>query len=268
MDGVNMSLPHRHQVDFAKREGSVPYPCFYCMNKLPTIEYKTDEHNIVKEFGMDEGDVPQICMAGIHKPTDYADCKRALIVELSDNVHRSFPSEYFTFFTREYMMEMITDIRAMEYAPKSKLIGRGRKGYHTREQRLKELYDAGYVDQSYDINNEETYNLTAQGNDIADALSDFLSTVLYHSIRGDLFEDEVVVKVFEFIRSHSGCTKKQIYDYFDSNYGYEETVVPIVVQTLEDAGYIEPIFSADFEQIEYNTTQKGVLRWQRNCQDH
>ena len=238
------------------------------MNKLPTIEYITDEKNIVLEFGKDDGDVPQICMAGIHKPTGYGDCKRALIMELSDNIHRSFPSEYFTFFTREYMMEMITDIRAMGYAPKSELIGGGRRGYHTREQRLKELYDVGYVDMSYNINNEETYHLTAQGVQIADSLADFLSVVIYQSTRGDLFDNDVIVKVFEWIRINSGCTKRQIYDHFDKNYDYEETVIPIAVQMLDDAGYIEPIYDSKFEEIHYETTNKGVCRWQRNCQDH
>ena len=255
-----MKLPHRHQVDFAKRKGNVPYPCFYCMNKSPNIEYITDGHNIVKEFG-EEANVPQICNGGIHAPTGHGDCKRLIPVELPSEYKRWYPSSLFSLFTREYMMEMITDINANKFLSRPMLIARAHKGYHTREQRIKEMLDEGIVDVSYDVNCNECYSLTEYGQEIADAITGMLDSYLLIKEHGEIMAYEVSKLIFEFVRNHTDCTAKQVYDYFDANAGYDETVIPLGLEALVMAGYIEPLYNDDFTRIGYATTQKGILRW-------
>lgn len=259
------NIPHKYQVDFARRKGNVPYPCFYCAHNSMN-ELITDEHNIVKEFGYDEQEdyepVPQICGAGLHKPTGYADCKYIYPVALPSDYHRWYSSEKFEFFTREYMMEMLTDINCNRYIRRSVLIGRARRGYNTREQRLKELIEGGFVDVSYDVDCNECYSLTEYGQQIADAIADMLDQYILVKEHGEPMGNYVVKEVFEFIRSHSDCVAKQIYDHFDRKYDdLSEAEVPMALDCLVMAGYVEPIYNDDFTRISYNTTQKGILRW-------
>ena len=256
-----MTLPHSHKVDFARRKGNVPYPCHYCMNKLPTIEFVTDEKNIVLEFGKDEGDVPQTCMAGIHKPTEYGDCKAMLVSALLTQYKRWYPSEIFSFFTREYMMEMITDINCNVRLSRPMLIARSRKGYHTREQRIDEMIKEGIIDVSYDIDCNETYSLTEYGQMIADIITTMLDDYILVKQHGEPMGFELSRPIFEYVRAHPDCDAKHIYDHFDANYDYPETAVPLALESMVQAGYIEPTYSDDFTRIGYNTTQKGILRW-------
>ena len=254
------NLPHRHLVDFAKRKGNVPFPCFYCIYKNPTLDYVTDDNNIVKEFG-EEGNVPQVCGGGLHCPTGHGDCAHIIPVELPSEYRRWYPSELFTFFTREYMMEMITDINANRQMSRTSLIARGRKGYHTREQRIYEMLEEGIIDWFYDVDCNECYSLTEYGQQIADAISGMLDEYLVIRSHGELMSYEVSKLIFEFVRSHSDCTAKQIYDYFDKTTDYDETVIPLGLEALVMAGYIEPLYNDNFSSIGYSVTKKGVLRW-------
>ena len=254
-----MTAPHRILVDFAKRKGKVPFPCFYCANRNINIEEITDEHNIISEFGT-EDNVPQTCLAGQHGPSEYADCRHAMYVDLKH--HRMFANDIFDFLTREYMMEVLTTIQYGENVTRHNIIMRWRKGYHTREIRLNELYDAGYIDMFYNNDNEETYVLTSRGNELANAVSDMIERYIEIKEIPDALDFEIPRMVFEYIRSNSNCTKKQIYDHFGEDGGYD-TTIPFAVEDLTRSGYIEPTYDEGFEEIHYDTTYKGVLRWQR-----
>ena len=262
-----MSLPHKYQVDFAKRKGSVPYPCYYCMHCTVDLEVETDEKNIVKNFGVVE-EVPQICGAGIHAPTSYGDCKYAYLTELPDDYRSWFPSVLFEFFTKEYAMEMLTDINCAQYITKSMLIARSHKGYNTRVARLQEFIKDGIVDMSYDVKGEECYSLTDYGQSLADIVSEMLERYRLIKHHGELMAIEPVRQIFEFIREHNDCTTKQIYDYFDENYDYTEAVIPHFLEELERAGYVEPTYNDDYTRIGFSTSQKGILRWRAMYADN
>ena len=259
-----MTVPHRIAVDFAKRKGKVEFPCFYCANKVVTNDCIVDEHNIIKEFGSDGG-VPQTCMAGQRRPTGYADCKYALYVSLEHN--RAFDNSIFDFLTREYMMEVLTTINALGNAPKSMIIERSRKGYHTREERIAELYEAHLIDMFYNIDNEETYILTARGKSLAEGITYILERFIEVKEVCDSLDLKEPRMVFEYIRQNSGCTKRQIYDHFGTDNHYD-VIVPLIVEDLTRDGYIEPTFNEDYSEICFNTTYKGVLRWAREDREY
>ena len=254
-------LPRKHRTDWARRKGAIPYPCSYCMNYIQGLQEKCDDHNVITEFGK-EANVPLTCMAGQHKPTDYGDCKHIMVKALPNQYARWYPSDIFTFFTKEYTMEMLTDLRCQPYLTKSFLIGRAHKGYHTREQRLQEFVDSGLVDVGYNINNEEIYHLTDYGQQIADAIGGMLDEYILVKQHGELMTYEESRQVFEYIRDHPNCELKSIYDYFDSNYDYEENIIPYIVERLLDAEYIDCVYDEDFV-IRYDATQKGLDRWMR-----
>lgn len=253
-------LPHRHRVDFAKRKGAVPYPCFYCQHFTYDLSPKCDDKHIVIEFD-EEAEVPQLCAGGLHAPTGYADCERMIPSELQTEYRRWYPSVLFTLFTREYFMEMLTDINANKYISRHMLVARSKKGYKTREQRIDEMLKDGIIDVSYDVNCDVCYSLTEYGQLIADSITEMFDRYILIKEHGELMGYELARKIFEFIRSHSDCTTKQIYDYFDANTNYAEHEVPLGLEALVEAGYVEPIFNDDFTRIGYSTTQKGILRW-------
>lgn len=253
-------IPHKYKVDFAKRKGNVPFPCHYCNHCTMDLQIETDEHNIVKNFGITE-EVPQTCGAGLHAPTSHGDCRYIYLNELPEDYKRWYPSTLFEFFTKEYAMEMLTDINCARYISKSMLIARAHKGYNTREQRIKEFIEEGIIDVSYDVDCNECYSLTQYGQMIADTICDMLDQYLLIKEHGEIMRLEPSRLVFEFIREHNDCTSKQIYDYFDREYDYEETLIPLVLESLVTAGYIEPLYNDNFTMIGYSTTQKGILRW-------
>ena len=252
-------IPKRHQVEFAKSKGKLIYPCCFCQNRLPNVEYHQDEHGIVTEFGVEEG-VPQTCMAGLHAPTEYGDCKHIMVQELPQNYTRWYPSDLFTKFSKEYYMEMITDIRANQPIPRYMLIARAHKGYHTREQRIDELLEEGIITQSYHIDNEEAYSLTAYGEDIARAICELMDNYLLIKEHGELMDYDIPRILFLWIRENPNCTERQIYDYYDTFPQYSE-YIPYALNDLVSAGYVEPLYTSDYSEIRYNVTQKGVDVW-------
>jgi len=267
---IEMTLPRRHRTDWARRRGEIPYPCGYCMNYLQGLKEKCDEHNVIQEFGED-GEIPLTCMAGQHKPTDYGDCRHIMLKALPNQYARWFPSEIFSFFTKEYTMEMLTDIRCQPYLTKSMIIGRAHKGYHTREQRLQEFIDEGLVDVGYNINSEEIYHLTDYGQRIADAVSDMLDNYILIKHHGELMSYDEVRLVFEYIYSHRDCDFKSIYDHFNTTPTVFDDAtgdriadmtdaLGHVVDSLLDAEYIDCVYDGDFI-IRYDVTQKGIDRW-------
>lgn len=250
-------IPKRHQVEFAKSKGRLIYPCCFCKNRLPNIEYHQDEHGIVIEFGK-EGGVPQTCMAGIHGPTEHGDCKYIMVEELAQNYTRQYPSELFSKFSKEYYMEMITDIKANQPIPRNILIARAHKGYHTREQRINEMLEEGIITQSYHIDNEEAYSLTAYGEDIARAICEMMDSYLLIREHGELMMYTGPYLVFEWIRDNPNCTERQVYDHFG---GKDDNVIPYALQDLVMAGYVEPLYTSDYSEIRLNVTQKGIDVW-------
>lgn len=257
-----MTVPHQILVDFAKRKGLVPFPCFYCANKLATNTYILDEKSIVKGFGV-EDNVPQRCMAGVHELDYYGDCSRAMYLSLEH--HPTFDNSVFDFLTREYMMEVLETINAYGTVAKSKIIERSRKGYHTREERLNDLYGAELVDVSYNIDTEECYSLTAKGKYLADGVAFLIEEFIIIKESGDSLDGENHQMVFKYIRDNSNLTKRQIYDHFgvDDERNGTDVMIPMVIDDLEKDGYIEPMFDAGFDRICYQTTEKGVRRWLR-----
>lgn len=240
------------------------------MNYLQGLNEKCDEHNVIQEFGKD-GNVPLTCMAGQHKPTDYGDCRHIMLKALPNQYARWFPSEIFSFFTKEYTMEMLTDIRCRPYQTKSKIIARGYKGYHTREQRLQEFVDEGLVDVGYNINCEEIYHLTDYGQQIADAVSDMLDRYILVKQHGELMSYEEVRLVFEYIHSHRDCDFKSIYCHFDTTHTIFDDMtggritdmtdaLGHVMDSLLDAEYIDCVYDSDYT-IRFDVTQKGIDRW-------
>lgn len=264
-----MSLPKKHQTDFARRKGSVPYPCFYCLNYTLFLNPICDEHNIVIGFGT-EDNVPQTCMACLVAPSDYGDCSHIMVKALPDQYKRWYPSSIFNFFTKEYAMDMLTTIRSHPYLTKSIIIGRAHKGYHTREQRLQEFLDSGLVDVGYNINCEEIYHLTDYGEQIADAISDMLERYILIKQHGELMAHPEAMAMFEYIRENPGCTEKAIYDRFDDDFIFDGKVnyegkqlASYVLEKLLDAEYVECAYDSDFTNIRYDVTQKGIDRWAR-----
>lgn len=252
-------LPRKHRTDWARNRGSIPYPCGYCMNYMQGLKEKCDEHNIIIEFGED-GEVPITCMTGQHRPSDYGDCKHIMLKALPNQCKRWFPSEIFTFFTKEYTMDMLTTINCQPYLTKSSIINRSQKGYHTREQRLQEFVDDGLVDVGYNIDCEEIYHLTDFGQLIADAISEMLEKYIIIKQHGELMGYEESRLVFEYIHDHPNCELKSIYDYFDANYDYDDNTIPQVKELLLEAEYIDCVYDDDFV-IRYDVTQKGIDRW-------
>lgn len=254
-----MTLPRKYQTDWARNKGFIPYPCGYCMNYTQGLKERCDEHNVILEFG-EEGGVPITCTLGQHRPTEYGDCKHIMLKALPNQYARWFPSEIFTFFTKEYTMEMLTDIRCQPYQSKATIIDRSRKGYHTREQRLQEFIDGGLVDVGYNINCEEVYHLTNYGVLIADAIGDMMEEYIAIREHGELMEYDEARLVFEYIHDHPDCNMKSIYDYFDANYDFDDNTVPLIKEWLLEAEYIDCVYDSDFI-IRFDVTQKGIDRW-------
>lgn len=252
-------LPKKYRTDWARIKGHIPYPCGYCMNYIQGLKEKCDEHNVISEFG-EEGNVPMTCSAGIHAPTEYGDCKHIMLKALPNQYKRWFPSDIFTFFTKEYTMDMLTTLRCQANLSKSFLIGRAHKGYHTREQRLQEFVDEGLVDVGYNINNEEMYHLTDYGQLIADAIGDMIESYILIKQHGELMSYDEARLLFEFIREHPNCESKTIYDYFDKNYDFEDNIIPQIKELMLEAEYIDCEYDGDFI-IRYDVTQKGIDRW-------
>lgn len=251
-------LPHRHQVDFARRKGNVPYPCYYCMNYVQFPTMVTDEHNFVLNFGKEEN-VPCTCMGGMRGPSEKGDCKGIQILELQQYCTRWYPSNLFDRFTREYWMEMLTDIKCGQPIARSMLIARARKGYHTREQRINEMLEEGLITQSYNVNNEEMYTLTAYGEAIADEICHMLDAYQIIKEQGELLEYDIPMTMFEWIRSNPNSTAKQIYNAFSEC--RDSTFIETTLEDLVSVGYVEPLYDSDYEEIRFNTTQKGVDSW-------
>lgn len=248
-------LPHRHQVDYARRKGNVPYPCFYCMNYVQFDGEIRNEHNNIESFGT-EANVPNTCMAGLTCPTGIDDCKGIQILELPQFYNRWYPSPLFERFTRDYYMEMLTDIKCGEPITRSMLVGRAHKGYHTREQRINEMLEEGVITESLNIKNEPTYSLTAYGNAIAEAICNMLNEYLIVKERGELMESEVHKTIFEWIRSHPNSTAGQIYQAFG-----DDGEIATSLEDLMDADYVEPLFDDSYSEIRMNVTQRGIDTW-------
>lgn len=252
-------LPHRHQVDFARRKGKVPYPCYYCMNNVAMMDIETDEHNMVKSFGT-EGGVPRTCMAGLTGPTEKGDCKAIMVLELPQCYTRCYPSSLFTKLTREYYMEMLTDILYRQPVVRSELVCRANKGYHTREQRITEMLDEGLITKSYHNCGEEMYSLTAFGRSMAILVSSMIEDYLMVCERGEILAYSGFIELFEWIRENPNSTAKQIYDSYRGRHGLG-AVIETTLEDLVSAEYVEPMFDKDYDEIRYNVTQKGINVW-------
>lgn len=263
-------LPRKYRNDWARRMGEAPYPCCYCMNFVQGLNEKCDEHNIITEFGV-EGEVPLTCMAGQHRPTEYGDCRHIMLKALPNQNKRWFPSDIFSFFTKEYTMEMLTDLNCQPYLTKSILIGRAHKGYHTREQRLQEFVDNGLVDVGYNINGEEIYHLTDYGQKIADIVSDMMESYIIIKQHGELMSYDESRLFFEYVMKNPDCTLKSMYEYFNGNPSVFDDMtggssvdllnaLTYILDAMLDAEYIDCAYDSEFT-IRYDTTQKGIDRW-------
>ena len=252
-------LPHKYQVDFARRKGNVPYPCYYCLNFIQFNNITTDEHNQVKDFGT-EANVPNTCTMGLRCPSEVGDCKSIQLKSLE--LLRWYPSALFEKFTRDYYLEMLTDIKCGQPITRSMLIARAHKGYNTREQRIQEMLDEGIITQSYNTDNEEIYSLTEYGTLIANEVCQLMDNYLIIKEQGELLAIDLPKMVFEWVRNHPNCTARQIYDYFGSaSVHMSEKPAECALEDLVSAGYIEPLYDDNFEEIRFNTTQKGVDVW-------
>lgn len=248
-------LPHDYLVDFARRKGEVPYPCYYCMNYTGVDSY-CDDNGIVISFGIDGG-VPCTCMAGLTRPTEGTDCKAIQLKCLIQHMGRFYPSSLFEKFSREYYMEMLTDLKVSKSLPRPMLIARALKGYHTREQRLSEMLQEGVIVSSFDIDNNEMFSLTEYGERIATVICEMLDEYLMIREQGELMKNDEIKTLFEWIRGNPNSTKRQIYDAFPN------TNVELALEDLTTAGYVEPLFDNEMK-LRYNTTQRGIDVWTAN----
>ena len=252
-------LPHKYQVDFARRKGNVAYPCFYCMSFIEHYDMVIDEHKCIVNFGK-LANVPCTCASGLTHPTEARDCKYIQLKSLE--LLRWYPSALFEKFTRDYYLEMLTDIKCGQPITRSMLIARAHKGYNTREQRIQEMLDEGIITQSYNTDNEEIYSLTEYGTLIANEVCQLMDNYLIIKEQGELLAIDLPKMVFEWVKTHPNCTARQIYDYFGkASVHISEKPAECALEDLVSAGYIEPLYDDNFEEIRFNTTQKGIDVW-------
>lgn len=162
-------LPHRYLVDYARRKGNVPFPCFYCVNRPMSDNIEMDEDGHIVGFGTD-ANVPITCTMGLKCPSEHDDCVGMQLLALPSDYRRTYPESLFAYFARDYYMELLVTIYGNGLITKDALIGRNRKGYHTRKRRINDLLNDGLIVKSYRVSGTEQYTLTEYGERIAESL--------------------------------------------------------------------------------------------------
>ena len=140
---------------------------------------------------------------------------------------------------------------------RSDLIARNREGYNTRTQRIEELIWYGWVNTSFNIDNEICYHLTDSGETLAESIHQLYLTTVRVWEEGNLFDSfPDAIEVFEFVHHNRGCTRRRIYDTLSHIEDIE-----VLTTKLEESDYIKPVYDKTYTLITYESTRRGIRAW-------
>lgn len=246
-------IPRSVRENHARTRGHKPLPCGYCFNYNPffmtTIQLDDSEKVVV---GFSQYGEQVRCDAGYDAPTSFGDCNGFIhmdgeyIPPITESVLRKLE--------RDYYMSTLMTVYANDGITRTELVGRSNMGYNTRSERISDLIHDGLITSSYSVDNDVRYHITDSGEMIADAIHHLYLTSVLVQEEGNLFDTYPdAIPVFLYIRAHTDCTRRMVYDALD-----RVTNVEVLMDILEERRYIVPQYNSDYSELGYTISTRGI----------